>query len=267
MTQEPNSEQPAAAAAPAAPHGGTAIENNEAHATAAAAAVPAEAGEEKSAEQKLQFAPLAQAALEKSAAIRGERYVPLRDKLPEAVREHLKQNEAESARDLESGSELGQGGPSLYGKAQRYIKRRESGAKKGKLAFNARIIAVCALMFAAYYAYRTEVTLPRDELSLEDLKSRVPVRLDEGTSLTEVSEGEGYVGLTILKDASALRDLDEEQRRSLLDDLELKARGLCDNHAFKRLIQNGRALNITLDATDGSFHRVVILDSCPTASD
>ncbi len=149
------------------------------------------------------------------------------------------------------------------------LKRRrdEEEARSGQSRARRRQIATAvlcaALAFAGYYAWQSHFGPSEAELSFEDLRSRLPLKIDRYTSITKAELGDRSMEITVVKTEDAFSGLGEAQMKARLDEFGRRARGLCSSKLFRGIISGGRPLHVSLDFANGRHLRSYSVDSCP----
>ncbi len=128
----------------------------------------------------------------------------------------------------------------------------------------ARAAVACAcLLFAAYFAYQKYFGPSEAELSFEDLRSRVPIKIDKYTTISRAELADSSIEITVVKADDAFAGLDDAGREARLEEFGRGAQSLCRNKLFQGIINGGRPLHVSLDSTSGRTLRKYSVSSCP----
>lgn len=154
-----------------------------------------------------------------------------------------------------------------YVQALRYAQKYGKPTRPGmvispKVRRSIRLISICALLFAAYYAYNVFWGPSEEKLSFQDLQLRLPLKIDAHTVLESAEEVSTGLELKIVKAPEAFIGLDETAVLAGLDRLASNAVRLCNNHMFQKVIADGKSVKVQLEVSGGPV-RTVVLDSCP----
>ena len=165
------------------------------------------------------------------------------------------------------GGEGAENGPARF----LHLLRRQGGDDDGAEAPRARsrraqaraAVACACLLFAAYFAYQKFFGPSEAELSFEDLRSRVPIKIDKYTTISRAELADSSIEITVVKADDAFAGLGDAAREARLEEFGRGAQSLCRNKLFQGIINGGRPLHVSLDSTSGRTLRKYSVNSCP----
>ena len=124
--------------------------------------------------------------------------------------------------------------------------------------------ALCAaLLFAAYFAWQKYFGPSESELSFEDLRSRIPYKIDRYTTITRADLTDSSIEITITKTEDAFDALSEDEKEQKLKTFNRGAQSMCNNKLFRDVINGGRPLHVLLKLENGRILGRFNVDSCP----
>lgn len=176
----------------------------------------------------------------------------------EELRRGLERFERGEGRTRDGGSD---DGPARF---LRLLRRHGGAGGEPSRRAQARAAVVCAcLLFAAYFAWQKYMGPSEAELSFEDLRSRLPIKVDQYTTISRAELSGDSIEITVVKADGAFAGLDDRGREALLEEFGRGAQSLCRNKLFQGVINGGRPLHVSLDSTSGRTLRRYSVDSCP----
>lgn len=124
--------------------------------------------------------------------------------------------------------------------------------------------ALCAaLLFAAYFAWQKYFGPSESELSFEDLRSRIPYKIDRYTTITRADLTDSSIELTITKTKDSFDGLSVDETEQKLKAFSRGAQSMCNNKLFRDVINGGRPLHVLLKIENGRILGRFNVDSCP----
>jgi|GEM_PF-2404031 hypothetical protein len=208
----------------------------------------------------------AAAALERLDALYGTRGQSARQRLFAQVKARSARFNGYKTR-IVAGEDGSGSGARFFKSAQRRIEnmRAQQEVLKSRGRANLKLWCGCALLFALFLAWRFFFGPSESEMSLSDLRSRVPMVIDRYTKLTEVSEGQGRLSLTVQKSADAFEGMGPKEIKARLEQWGRNAQGLCTNPLFEKTVNGGKTLRVSLKSADGRVLGTYEVKSCPVS--
>lgn len=185
------------------------------------------------------------------------------DKLPESIQEKRQRLEKEL-----SGKKNEEECVSRF--ATRVRKIREKNSMKKKDTFlnkaNIRACVICVLLFVFYIGYNEFFGPDEMTVAFDDLKTRLPMKIDSHTVLEKAYENDDGMFLEIKKSGDEFVKGSDEEIGQRLDEYLKRAPALCKNELFGKYVRSGKVLHVSLSANEGRLKRNTAVDSCPATS-
>ena len=138
--------------------------------------------------------------------------------------------------------------------------KKEQESLKQKFLRNLKIAFIVLIVFGAYYYYNENFS---DNInSVEDMKRKLPLKLDAHTTLAHINDTDNDFVMTVIKDAEAFSQMDAQKRDEVLDAISKNAHKMCKNPLIGSIVSSGRKVTVLLQASDLSFERKILIDKC-----
>ncbi len=155
----------------------------------------------------------------------------------------------------------------FYNRAKSSVERlsAERSLISKKITRNFKIFSVVATLFAVYFVYMV-FSRDDDSLAVAGIKNRLPLTLDENTTLNAIDIDEKTFFLDITVKESVIFNA-ENQNNAL--DLYIKKTSdkFCKISIFSDMIKSGKIISVVLNAENGSFSKSFTVDNCEKLPD
>lgn len=193
------------------------------------------------------------------------------DRLPPEikVRREAFMKEAEQGIKEEKKREKDEGDALFYshveGLRQRFKAMNEEKKKSRFSKQNIRALVLCAALFASWMVWNRYFGPDDTELSLDDLRSHLPLSVDQNTKITAAADDADGLHLLIEKTGNEYANLSDDEAAARKDAFLRRARALCRNELFSLYVRSGKTLHVLLKTDDGRPDRSISVDKCPVS--
>lgn len=138
--------------------------------------------------------------------------------------------------------------------------KKEQESLKQKFLRNLKVGFIVLIAFGGYYYYNEYFS---DNInSVEDMKRKLPLKLDANTTLAGIYDTDKDFVMTVIKDAQVFANMDAPKREETVDTISKNAHKMCKNPLISGIVSSGRKVTVLLQASDLSFERKIIIDKC-----
>lgn len=166
-------------------------------------------------------------------------------------------------KEQRENQEIEAGGARFYGRYKEMIatqeaKRHDSNLRMQRnLKFGTIVLLVVAFVLGyKHFFYSSSAS------TISELKASLPLVIDDTTTLVRIDDRNNAFKMYWEKDPKFFENVSEEQKQAWLDTFESNASYICKDKLLKSLIDEGQEVSLFLDATDGSFHRQLVVKQC-----
>jgi len=150
----------------------------------------------------------------------------------------------------------------FYKKAMSSVSRLnvERSVTFSKIARNFKLFIVVAALFAGYFVY-TVYTRNGDILAVENIKNKLPLKLDSNATLDSIDLDKNIFSLGVTLSQSSFF---EAQNDNSALDLYIKRTSdkFCKIPIFLDMIKSGKKISVVLKSETGSFSKKFTVENC-----